>query len=501
MTKSNIIALLITLIFGVVIFLVGFTKTNYDLPATENYQVYLDGAKIGVISDQNELYTLINNEQASIKEQYQVEQVYPPKGFEIEKVVSYNDETTSAESIYNQIKDKKEFTVKGYVITVSSEATAESDAKVLFKINVLDKQVFEDAIKNVITSFITEDKYNRYINNTQEEITTTGEKIENIYFSENISVKEAYISTEEKIYTSSDELSKYLLFGDNAVEKTYTVKAGDTIAKIASANELNVSEFLVANPQFKSENDMLAVGENVTISLINPKLTLVYDVFIVEDVTINYDTVVKYDYSKSSSYRNVETKGENGIERVAKRTQIINGDANQGAVIDQSKSYTLKEAVDEVIIRGQKSTSIGYFYDDGTNWAWPTNYPYTISSPFGNRTLFNRTFHDGVDITGTGYGSPIYAISDGIVRSAQYGGMVGSSAGYNVVIEHPNGYWSIYAHLSKISVSVGDSVSRKQKIGEMGKSGTATGTHLHLGISIGKPYNGGLFINPLKLWQ
>jgi hypothetical protein len=154
MTKSNIIALLITLIFGVVIFLVGFTKTNYDLPATENYQVYLDGAKIGVISDQNELYTLINNEQASIKEQYQVEQVYPPKGFEIEKVVSYNDETTSAESIYNQIKDKKEFTVKGYVITVSSEATAESDAKVLFKINVLDKQVFEDAIKNIEKALI-----------------------------------------------------------------------------------------------------------------------------------------------------------------------------------------------------------------------------------------------------------------------------------------------------------------------------------------------------------
>ena len=113
----------------------------------------------------------------------------------------------------------------------------------------------------------------------------------------------------------------------------------------------------------------------------------------------------------------------------------------------------------------------------------------------------NRSTHDGVDITGTGYGSPIYAIQDGVVVQAQYGGIVGKSSGLNIVVQHPNGYYSIYAHLSALYVSAGDTVTRKQKIGAMGNSGVVTGTHLHLGISIGIPYNGGTFINPLRLWQ
>ena len=50
-------------------------------------------------------------------------------------------------------------------------------------------------------------------------------------------------------------------------------------------------------------------------------------------------------------------------------------------------------------------------------------------------------------------------------------------------------------------VKVGETVTRKQKIGAMGKSGVVTGTHLHLTISIGQPYaSGSKFINPMTLW-
>ena len=128
-----------------------------------------------------------------------------------------------------------------------------------------------------------------------------------------------------------------------------------------------------------------------------------------------------------------------------------------------------------------------------------TNYPYVLTSPFGWR---GGEYHDGLDISGTGFGSPIYAISGGVVRASGYGGMVGNSAGLNVVIEHPNGYWSIYAHLSATYVNVGDTVSRKQKIAAMGHTGRASGTHLHLGISIGQPYaSGSRLIPPLTLWR
>jgi murein DD-endopeptidase MepM/ murein hydrolase activator NlpD len=498
--KNKLIALIITLISAIFIFELGMVKQTNQM-ATEKYQVYLDGEKIGLIADQASLYSLINQEQASIKDEYNVDQVYPPKGFEVENYISYDDNVDSAQDVYNKIKDEKSFTVKGYTITVSSKSTDTEEGKVLFRINVLNKQVFEDSINRLIESFIPADKYNAYMNGTQSEITDVGSLIENVYFKEKITIKEAYISTNDKIYTSVDDLTQYLMFGDKYEKKSYTVAKGDTIASIADENKLNPTEFLIANPQFSSENNMLAVGENVNVALINPKLSLVYDMYVVEDTDVKYDTDIKYDDSKSSSYKVVETQGQNGIQRVAKRTEVINGEENQGAVIDKEHTYMVKDVVNEVIVRGRKSetTNIsGYYYDDGTNWAWPTNYPYTLSSPFGYRW---GTLHTGQDITGTGFGSPIYAIGAGVVQAAGWGGMVGSDAGYNIVIEHPNGYWSIYAHLSAIYVDVGDKVERKQKIGAMGRSGYATGTHLHLGISIGKPYNGGKFINPMLLWK
>ena len=223
-------------------------------------------------------------------------------------------------------------------------------------------------------------------------------------------------------------------------------------------------------------------------------LTLVYDKYTVEDVTEKYSTITKYDYSKPTSYRLVQTKGVNGIRRVASTVQVINGDVSQGSVIDQANTYVIREKVDQVIVKGAKNS--GIYVDDGTEWAWPTNRPCIITSRFGTRYLFDRTSHDGLDISGTGYGSPIYAIQDGVVMSARYGGWAGNSSGLNIIIQHSNGLWSLYAHLSAINVSVGDQVTRAQRIGSMGNSGLVTGTHLHIGIFTGKPYNGGRAINP-----
>ncbi len=500
MKRKKITAFIITLISAIFVFLVGFANKNDELLNTR-YKVYLDGNVIGMISDTSDLYKLINEEQSSIKNEYNVDQVYPPKGFEIEKYLSYNKDITSASDIYDKIKNSKSFTVKGYVITVSSKSTENEEGKVIFRVNVLNKSTFEQSIQDIIKTFIPEDKYKAYMNDEQQEIKETGSIIENIYFKENITIKEAYISTEEKIFVNSDDLTRYLIFGDENANKDYTVKKGDTIESISDENKLNTSEFLIANPKFTSANNMLAIGEKVNVALINPKLTLIYDTYIVEDTEVKYETETKYDNSKSSSYKKVEQQGKNGIQRVAKRTQVVNGAASEGAVIDKENTYMIRDVVNEIVIKGNKSynygsANIGTYYDDGSNWAWPTNVPYTLSSPFGWRW---GSMHVGQDITGTGYGSPIYSIGAGTVVSAGWGGMVGNSAGNNVVIEHPNGYWSVYAHLSDVYVRPGQTVSRKQKIGAMGRTGAATGVHLHLSVSIGKPYDGGKWIDPMKL--
>ena len=70
----------------------------------------------------------------------------------------------------------------------------------------------------------------------------------------------------------------------------------------------------------------------------------------------------------------------------------------------------------------------------------------------------------------------------------------GQGYGNRVVLDHGNGYRSMYAHLSNVYVSVGETVSRGQLIGQMGSTGRSTGTHLHLEIH----YNG-VPVNPLAI--
>lgn len=476
--------------------LVSIEEVSINKTAKDVYQVYLDGEKIGLIEDELYLYDLINKEQVEIKEEYNVNQVYPPKGFRIVKTNTYNNDLSKEEDVYNLIKEEKEFTVKGYTITIKK---SEESAEPIY-IYVLNKEIFEQAINNVVTTFIGVERYEQYKNNTQPEIVDTGYTIENMYFKDNITIKESYISADEKIYTDVTDLTKYLLFGNNITSKEYTVVKGDTIEKIAEANQLNTSELLIANEEIKSVDTLLAIGDKINVALIEPVLSLIYEELVIDDVEVVYSQEIQYDKNQYTDYNVKKQDGVPGINRITSRVQFINGETNQGGAI--ISSVTISAPQNEIWVRGTKVHSSGGIsggmVDTGGVWAWPTNQPSIVTSPYGYRW---GVLHDGMDISGTGYGSPIYASLDGVVVSAQYGGMMGSSAGYNVVIQHNNGYYTAYAHLSQIGVKVGQTVSRGQRIGGMGESGLAYGTHLHFGVFYGRPYNGGKSIDPRKLWQ
>ena len=85
------------------------------------YQVYLDGEVIGVIKSKDDLLNLIDREQKYLKNKYDVDKVYPPKGLEIRRIVTYSGKVDSISSIYDKIKDSKSFTLKGYTITIKDE--------------------------------------------------------------------------------------------------------------------------------------------------------------------------------------------------------------------------------------------------------------------------------------------------------------------------------------------------------------------------------------------
>ena len=98
-SKRIIIYSLVSIITSLLVIWSFTTGTKYEEPGYI-YQVYLDGEKIGLIDSEEKLYKLINEEQIAIKEEYQVNQVYPPKGFEIIRTHTYDEDLSTVKEVY-----------------------------------------------------------------------------------------------------------------------------------------------------------------------------------------------------------------------------------------------------------------------------------------------------------------------------------------------------------------------------------------------------------------
>ena len=120
----------------------------------------------------------------------------------------------------------------------------------------------------------------------------------------------------------------------------------------------------------------------------------------------------------------------------------------------------------------------------GGEMMWPVPGFSKISSYYGWR--FNNTdFHTGVDITGSGvHGAPVVAANTGTVVHTKICPYNGYSYGYGtyIIVDHGGGITTLYAHLSSISVNVGDIVVMGQQIGKVGNTGWSTGAHLHFEV-------------------
>ncbi len=129
------------------------------------------------------------------------------------------------------------------------------------------------------------------------------------------------------------------------------------------------------------------------------------------------------------------------------------------------------------------SGGAGPSYQGSGTWYWPLgNASCYISSNYGYRdaSISGWSFHGGTDITGGGIsGKPVYATRAGTVITA-----VTSNSGYGiyVLIDHGDGYSSLYAHMSARYVSSGDYVKQGAMIGRVGSTGNSTGPHLHFEI-------------------
>lgn len=159
-------------------------------------------------------------------------------------------------------------------------------------------------------------------------------------------------------------------------------------------------------------------------------------------------------------------------QREAEQQQQDNngGSDNSGSDSDNSGSNN-----------GDSTTGSGQFI-------WPVSGP--ITDYFGPRespTAGASSNHMGIDI-GCSYGVPIAAADAGVVTVAEWG----ESGGNYVMIDHGNGFVTMYLHNSSLAVSVGDVVSQGQTIAYAGSTGYSTGTHCHFSVFLN-----GSYVNPL----
>ncbi|MDQ3249708.1 MAG: M23 family metallopeptidase [Chloroflexota bacterium] len=233
--------------------------------------------------------------------------------------------------------------------------------------------------------------------------------------------------------------------------EVYTVKPGDTVIDIAYRFGLQPETIMWANSEIEQDPDSLSIGDPLNILPTNGVLHIARPGDTLSSLAAKY---------KVSVADIVGYPGNSLIDagKIAVGTQLIVPGGSKDFVTPQYAA-TVSGAAPEDGLKG-----VGSF-------SWPVG---------GQVSQQYWRGHPAVDIS-SWTGNPVKAADSGHVVSVTSGGW-GGGYGNHVIIDHGNGFVSLYAHMSSIFVRQGENVSRSDQIGLVGNTGNSTGPHLHFEI-------------------
>lgn len=237
----------------------------------------------------------------------------------------------------------------------------------------------------------------------------------------------------------------------------YSVRGGDTLASIAKRFDVSVDTIKWAN---NLKNDTIKPGQ---ILKIPPVTGVVHKV-------VSGETV----YSIAKKYGVTAQNIVNYIWNDFADPDTFSLSAGQILYVPDG---VIKPSP---VVSAPFIASIQAGVKGSSNFIWPTS---------GVITQYPVWYHMALDIANPS-GPSVIAADSGTVT---YAGCLNWGYGCHVIVDHGNGYQSLYAHLSRYDVKTGDSVSQGKQIGIMGSTGRSTGTHLHFEIR-----SGGTLLNPLN---
>ncbi len=266
----------------------------------------------------------------------------------------------------------------------------------------------------------------------------------------------------------------------------YVVKKGESPVVICQKHNMELEDFERLNPYV---TEPLREGQFVNVTETESYLPIQY-VREMESLSfLDYETIEVKTSSLNVGTTAVLVKGERGEKRSNIEITYIDGVERSRKTV--SSVITKQPVVEQIGIgtyTAKPSSSSTKLYGNGM-FGWPVNGGY-VSDPF----ISNRN-HKGLDIAAPG-GTDIYAAADGVVVSA---GWNTGGYGYFVMIEHFNGYQTIYGHCSALYAIEGQTVTRGQLIAAVGTTGQSTGNHCHFEVrSNGMCCDPALFINTVN---
>jgi len=457
MKNAIVAALTVTaLTFGT-----GNTMAAPNLQLSTFFHVYIQDEFIGTVADKKEVESFIQNKLSSMEE------IYKDIDLEVGSEITYIPEqafqfspSKEAEEVLNQVESKLDIKANVSALVIDGEEVAfvqdEASAK-----DVIDSLVLEHVSEEDLAQF---EKRQADPNQSLPELKENQTRLLDVTLSKEVSFVETKVNPDE-VLEAEDVVT---LFKKGTLEeKKYEVKSGDVLGAIADAHDLTLKQLLSLNQELK-EDTVLRPGMELIVTYQKPLAVVEVKKEVYKTEKVPFEKEVVEDSSMPKGETKVKQEGSEGVNGVTYSVTEQNGQVVEKETLNTT---ILKEPVEEVIIKGTKvipSRGTGSF-------AWPTNGGY-VSSNMGYR--WGR-MHKGMDIARPSERS-IKSVDNGVVVST---GNRGDGYGNKVIIDHQNGYRTLYAHLDSISVQPGQTVPRGAKIGVMGSTGDSTGVHLHIEVT------------------
>ena len=280
--------------------------------------------------------------------------------------------------------------------------------------------------------------------------------------------------------TDSDN---YYLSVISGAEDFYDIFVRSEIMKNVSDQNLKFMNDLLDSIQFqedvKTELGNIKVQlEDDKKQLANDKLTLESEKDTLEDEKYELDEQVKYYNDLNAGYWDEYNTYSVQIQDLKDRQANLQYQKK----ITQADRDKAQAALEEEIRRAEERKKHNTVYDTG-EWQWPLDPQYHLITTYFGYSEFHGGNHGAIDIGNSGLmGANVYASKGGEVLVAKTTYIPGYDYGMYVVIDHGNGYKTLYAHLSAIYVSVGQVVEKGECIAAVGSTGWSTGPHLHFEV-------------------